>query len=70
MHEKLDETTRNTGLNDRLNFVIGSIREVRDGPAGVDEDFIVQRVDKLGKNGESRRDLYELAEIHHGYREA
>jgi hypothetical protein len=70
MHEKLDETARNTGLNDRLNFVIGSIGEVRDGPAGVDEDFIVQRVDKLGKNGESRRDLDELAEIHHGYREA
>jgi hypothetical protein len=57
MHEKLYETARNTGLNDGLNFVIGSIREVRDGPTSVDEDFIVERVDKFRKNGESRRDL-------------
>ena len=57
MHEEFDETTRNTGLNDGLNFVIGPIGEVRDGPASVDEDFIIERVDKLGKNGESRRDL-------------
>ena len=57
MHKKLYETARNTGLNDRLNFVVGSIGEVRDGPASVDEDFIVKRVDELRKDGESRRDL-------------
>jgi len=29
----------------------------RDGPASVDEDLVVERVDELGENGQSGRDL-------------
>ena len=57
MHEQLHETTRNASFNDGLDLVIGTIGQVRDSPASINEDFIVKRVDKLGKNGKCGKDL-------------
>jgi hypothetical protein len=57
VHQELYETARDTGLDDSLDLVVGAIGEVGDSPAGIDEDFVVERVDKLGEDGESRLDL-------------
>lgn len=61
MHQQLYETAGNTGLDDSLNLVVGSIREVGDGPARVDEDFVIERVDELGKDGECGLDLWGVS---------
>jgi len=57
VHEKLDKTAGNVGLDDCLDLIVGSVRKVRDGPACIDENLVIQGVDKLGKNRESRRNL-------------
>lgn len=59
VHEQLYKTAGDASLNDGLNLVVGAIREVRDGPAGVDEDFVVERVYELGEHGEGRLDLLD-----------
>ena len=57
MHEQLNETTGDVSLDDGLDLVVGTIREIRDGPAGIDEDLVVERVDELGEDGKSRGNL-------------
>ena len=57
MHQELDKTARNTVLDNSLNFVVRAIGEIRDGPAGVDEDLIVEGEDELGKYWQSWSDL-------------
>ena len=57
VHEELDKAARDTGLDDSLDLVVGSIGEVADGPASVNQDFIVQRVYKLGKYGKRGSNL-------------
>ena len=57
MEEKLDESTRNASLDNCLNFLVRSIREVGDGPACIDEDLVIQRIDELGEDGESGSNL-------------
>jgi hypothetical protein len=56
-HQQIDESPADTALNDRLDLVVRPVREVADRPARIDEDLVVERVDELGKNGESRSDL-------------
>ena len=57
MHEQLDKTTGNAGLDDCLNLVVGAVREIRNRPTSVDEDLVVKGVDELGKNRKSGEDL-------------
>ena len=57
MHEEIHESPANTGLDDSLDLVVGAVREVRDGPARVNQNLIVERVNELRENGEGRRDL-------------
>lgn len=57
MHEQLHQTARNASFDDGLNLVVGTVREIRDGPAGIDQNLIVERVDKLGKDGKSGGNL-------------
>lgn len=57
MHQKVNKTPANARFDDSLNFVVGSIGEVRDRPAGINEDLVVKRVDQLGQDSESRGDL-------------
>jgi len=56
VHEQLYQAARNVCLDDSLDLVVGAVGKVRDGPAGVDEDLVVKRVDELGENGKSRSD--------------
>lgn len=35
LHEQLDETPADAGVNYSLDFVVGSVREVGQSPAGV-----------------------------------
>ena len=58
VHEEVNETPADTRLDDGLDLVVRTIREVRDRPASVNKDFVVKRVDQLGQDGESWRDLH------------
>jgi len=53
VHEKLNQSARNASLNNGLNLVVGSIGEVRDGPAGIDKDLVIKGVDELGQDRKS-----------------
>ena len=62
MQKQVNESSAHTRLDDRLDFVVGSVREVRNSPAGVNENLVVERIDELRENCESRRDLkYNLS---------
>ena len=47
MHKELNQTSRNTGFDNSLNLVVGTIGEVGNGPACIDKDFIIQGVNEL-----------------------
>lgn len=61
VHQQLDETARNAGLNDSLDLVVRAVREIGDGPAGIDEDLIIERIDKFGEHGESWGNLLPVS---------
>ena len=50
VHEELHQATGDTGLNNGLNLVVGTIGQVRDSPASVNQDLVIQHVDELGKD--------------------
>ncbi len=57
----MSSSTRRRGIPASItawNLVVGAVRQVRDGPAGVDEDFVIQAVDQLRQDRESRSDLF------------
>lgn len=56
VHEQLYQATGDVGLDDSLDLVVGAIGQVRDSPAGVDENLVVKRVHELSENGERRSD--------------
>jgi hypothetical protein len=60
VHQQLDKTAGYASLDDGLNLVVGAVGEVRDGPAGVNEDLVVERVDELGEDGQGGLDLQVL----------
>jgi hypothetical protein len=47
VHEEFDQAARNASLDDSLNLIIGTVREVGDGPAGIDQNFVVERINQL-----------------------
>ncbi len=47
MHEEINEAPANARLDDSLDLVVGAIRKVRDGPAGVNQDLVIERVDQF-----------------------
>ena len=57
VHQKLNKTPGNASFNNGLDLVIRTIREVRNSPAGVDEDLVVERVDELGENRQGGSNL-------------
>lgn len=60
MHEQLHEATRNSSFNDSLDLVVGAVREVRNSPASVDQDLVVEGVNEFSQNGECRQDLLKV----------
>jgi hypothetical protein len=56
VHQEVNKTTADARLNDSLDLVVGAVRKVRDGPARINEDLVVKRVDELGEDGESGGD--------------
>ena len=62
VHQELYETTRDASLNDSLDLVVGAIGKIGDGPASIDKDFVVERVDELGKDRESGLNLDAVSE--------
>lgn len=57
MHQEFNEASGDAGFDNRLNLVVGAIRQVRDCPARVDEHFVIERVDKFGEYRERWFDL-------------
>jgi hypothetical protein len=57
VHEQLDKSSRNSGFNNGLDFIIGTIGKIRDSPACINQDLVIKGVNKFRKNRESRRDL-------------
>jgi hypothetical protein len=70
VHQQLYETTRDAGLNDSLDLVVGTIAEVGNGPAGIDQNLVVQGVNKLGKNRQSRSNLSKMRSVKNSHKEA
>lgn len=56
VHKELHEATGDTGLDNGLDLVIGTIGQIRDSPASVNQDLVIQHVDELGKDGKGRGD--------------
>jgi hypothetical protein len=44
MHKQLNKAARDPSLNDGLYLVICSIGEVGNSPTGINQDFIIERV--------------------------
>jgi hypothetical protein len=59
VHKKFDQTARDAGLDNSLDLVVGTVGEVGDGPASVNQDLIVKHVDELSEDRESRGNLHE-----------
>ena len=57
MHEQVNQSPANTRLDNGLYFIVGTVGQVGDGPASIDENFVVKRVNELGQDGQSGRDL-------------
>lgn len=57
VQEQLNQSAGDTGLDNSLDLLVGAVREVRDGPAGVNQNFVIKRVDELGENGKGGRNL-------------
>ena len=57
VHEEVNKPSTNTRFDHSLDLVVRTIREIRDSPARVYQNFIVKRVNELREHGESWRDL-------------
>lgn len=57
VHEKVNETPADTGFDDGLDLVVGPVREIGNGPASIDENLVIDRVDKLGEDVQCRCNL-------------
>lgn len=60
VHQKVDQSPANAAFDDCLNLVVCSVRQVGDGPTSIDQDFVVERVDQLGEDGQSGRDEFPV----------
>ena len=57
VHQQLDKTTADARLDNSLDLLIRAVREIGHGPAGVNQDFIITRVNQLGKDAQRGRNL-------------
>ena len=63
-HQQVHESSADTALDNGLDLVVGSVRQVADSPASVDQNLVVEGVDELGEDSEGRGDLTSVtAEI-------
>jgi hypothetical protein len=59
-HQEVYQSPAYTALDNSLDFVVGTVRKVRQRPTRVDENFIVERVDELGEDGKGRGDEFPV----------
>ena len=59
MRKEFYKTARDTRFDHGLDLVISTVREVGYGPASIDKDFIVERVDKLCKDWKCGQNLLD-----------
>lgn len=57
MEQELNESAGDASLDNSLNLFVGTIRKVRNRPASVDKDLIIERVNELRENRQSGRNL-------------
>ena len=53
MHQELDQTTGDASLDNGLDLVIWTIREVGNSPTSINKHFVIKHVDELGQNWKS-----------------
>lgn len=68
VHEELHKTAGDASLNDGLDLVIGTVGEIRDSPARVDQDLVIQRIDQLGENWKGGGNLEQKEHQHRATR--
>lgn len=59
MQQKLNKSAWDTGLDNSLNLIVGTVGQIRNGPAGIDQDLVIERVNKLRKDRKGRSNLFE-----------
>ena len=57
MHEQLNQATRDAGFNNSLDLIVRAVGKVGDGPAGINQNLIVEGVDKLSQDRQSGQNL-------------
>ena len=61
VHKEFHQSAGDASLDDSLDLVVGTVREVRDSPAGINQNLIIKRVDKLGQNRKSGGNLTRVS---------
>lgn len=71
--QELDKSWQDPSLQHNIDAVVGTVRQVGDGPAGVREDFLVCVLQQADKSGEyllhslqRRGGVFVPAEVGHG----
>lgn len=57
LHEQLHQSAADPGVNDRLDLLIGAIRQVGQSPASVSQNIWITAEQKPGQHAETRRHL-------------
>jgi hypothetical protein len=50
VHQQLHETAGDAGFDDGLDLIVRAVGEVRDGPASIDQDLVVEGENELSQN--------------------
>lgn len=56
VHQQVYQSPANAAFDDSLDLVVCSVRQVRNSPTSIDQDFVVERIDQLGEDGQGGRD--------------
>jgi len=60
LHQKLNEPSADSGVDDSLDFLVGAVAEVGEGPARVGQHVGVVVEEQARQNGQTRRHAVEV----------
>jgi hypothetical protein len=52
VHEQVHQAAAYARLDNCLDLVVGAVGKVRDSPASINQNLVIERVDELGQDGE------------------
>jgi len=59
VHEELYHMTADASLNNGLDLIVAAIGEIRKGPAGIGENFLISGMDESSESRERRANKFE-----------